>query len=240
MTYLDFERLESLNADEFRETKPYPWMNPERCLTEEGFRRLQESLPPAERFERVFGKRRSYGQRSHDRLALEYDESLDLAEPWHAFVRELRSPRYRRFLHRMMGRGGLSLSYHWHYTPDGCSVSPHCDASHKLGSHIFYFNTDQDWQPQWGGETLVLDDHGRFDHKSAPAFEEFDVVTASNSIGNHSLIFARGESSWHGVREIHCPPDAYRKVFIVVINDRLRAKAKELWERVRGKKAAGY
>jgi hypothetical protein len=31
-----------------------------------------------------------------------------------------------------------------------------------------------------------------------------------------------GATSWHGVREIRCPQVRYRKIFIVVINDRLR------------------
>lgn len=240
MSYLDFERLESLDAEKFQTTKPYPWVNPASCLTPDGFARLRNTLPPVEQFQKIFGKQRSYGQQSHDRLALEYREGLDLSQPWRDFISELKSPRYRRFLRRMIGHGGLSLSYHWHYTPNGCSVSPHCDASYKLGSHIFYFNTAEDWQPSWGGETLVLDDHGRFDRKSAPPFEEFDVAGTSNSIGNYSLLFVRGDSSWHGVGEITCPPGNYRKVFIVVINDRMRAKAKEIWARVRGKKAASY
>ena len=41
----------------------------------------------------------------------------------------------------------------------------------------------------------------------------------SNAMGNRSLLFAREKNSWHGVREIHCPPGKYRKVFIVVVND---------------------
>jgi hypothetical protein len=240
MTYLDFERLEALDADTFQATKPYPWLNPARCLTEEGFARLQQTLPEVDKFQRIFGKQRAYGQQSHDRFALEYADSLDLSQPWKDFIAELKSTRYRRFLRRMVGRAGLTLSYHWHYTPHGCSVSPHCDAAHKLGSHIFYFNTADDWRPEWGGDTVVLDDHGRFDRKSAPPFEAFDVVANSNSIGNYSLLFVRGEGSWHGVREIRCPPDRYRKVFIVVINDRVRMAAKDLWARVRGKRAASY
>jgi hypothetical protein len=40
-------------------------------------------------------------------------------------------------------------------------VSPHCDSPKKLGSHIFYLNTKEDWDPSWGGETLILDDGGR-------------------------------------------------------------------------------
>jgi 2OG-Fe(II) oxygenase superfamily len=240
MDYLNWERLESLDENAFLATKPYPWVNPAGCLTEEGFRKLRETLPPVDKFQRIFGKKRSFGQQSHDRFALEYDESVELSAPWREFIAELESPRYRRFLRRMFGRGGLSIAFHWHYTPNGCSVSPHCDAVQKLGSHIFYLNTTEDWDPTWGGETVVLDDHGRFGPKSAPAWEDFDTAAESNALGNYSLIFARGESSWHGVREIHCPPDRLRKVFIVVVNDRLRAAAKELWARVRGKKAAGY
>ena len=41
----------------------------------------------------------------------------------------------------------------------------------------------------------------------------------SAAIGNYSLLFMRRERSWHGVKEIHCPPEALRKVFIVVIED---------------------
>jgi hypothetical protein len=224
---LDFERLDALNEREFLATKPYPWINPAGVLTPDGYRRLIETAPPVEQFDQVFGKTRSYGQQSHDRLALEYNEDVELAEPWREFLAELKGPRYEKFLRRMLGRGGLSLSFHWHYTPNGCGVSPHCDAVHKLGSHIFYLNTEEDWHRDWGGETLVLDDHGRFDRKSAPSFEDFDSIQASETDGNHSLLFARNESSWHGVRTVNCPEGRYRKVFIVVINDRFRMVGRE-------------
>ena len=116
-------------------------------------------------------------------------------------------------------------------------MSPHCDSERKLGSHIFYFNTAQDWNPGWGGETLILDDGGRFKRESAPHFDDFARVIPSQALGNSSLLFARKGHSWHGVREIHCPEGYLRKVFIVVINrytpvDRLR--------RLFGKSAKGY
>ncbi len=240
MTYLDFARLDSLDAKAFQTTRPYPWVNPVGCLTDEGFRALQATLPHVDRFAKIFGKERSHGQQSHDRFALEYGDDVELAQPWRELIGELQSDRYSAFLRRMIGRGNLSISFHWHYTPNGCSVSPHCDAMHKLGSHFFYVYTEDEGDPSWGGETLVLDDHGRFDPKSAPRFEDFDSAEASSSIRNTSLLFVRGESSWHGVREIRCPPDRYRKVFIVVINDRVRLAAKDLWARVRGKRAAAY
>jgi hypothetical protein len=233
MPILNFDSLDSLDEKKFQSTEPYPWINPVGALTDEGRRRLIETVPPIEQFERVFGKTRSYGQQSHDRLALEYHAGIELAEPWREFISELKGRRYGAFLRRMFGRRGLSLSFHWHYTPNGCSVSPHCDAAHKLGSHIFYVNSDEEWDPAWGGNTLVLDDSGRFDNKSAPAFEDFDREIASDTRGNRSFLFARRDTSWHGVRTIHCPEGRYRKVFIVVINDRLRAAGQQVWKHVR-------
>ncbi len=240
LTYLDVDRLDALDARAFRGRQPYPWVNPEGLLTPTGYQRLIETRPDVSLFTPSFGVPRAHGQTPHDRYALEYDERLAVAEPWHAFVRELKGPVYLRFLRRMLGQRFLRLSYHWHYTPNGCSISPHCDAKHKIGSHIFYFNTAADWDPSWGGETLVLDDGGRFPRRSAPPIEAFDRVTEAEALGNRSLLFARGASSWHGMREIHCPPGQMRKVFIVVINDLTLALRREVVQRLRGQAVGGY
>jgi hypothetical protein len=234
MEYLDPERLEAIDVAAFRAQKPYPWINPMGLLTDRGYERLRVTLPEPAELDEVFGISRSHGQQSHDRLSLEYDKKLAVAEPWHEFVRELNGRAYQRFLGQLYGRSRLWLSCHWHYTPNGCLVSPHCDAKRKLGSHIFYFNTHDDWDPSWGGQTLVLDDEGRFDRKSAPAFEDFKRVTSSETMGNRSFLFARGEKSWHGVREVHCPESAYRKVFIVVVGDWGRTLRRVVAGRLRG------
>ena len=94
----------------------------------------------------------------------------------------------------MLGRRFFSLRFHWHYTPNGCSISPHCDSKTKFGSHIFYFNTAADWDPAWGGQTVLLDDGGRLTPKSAPRFEDFDRVITAETLGNRSLLFARGRA----------------------------------------------
>lgn len=236
MRYLDFEALERMDARAFQEQHPYPWANPAGLLTPEGHAALRASLPAMEQFSEVFGKVRRYGQQSHDRLALEYSPDLALSPHWQAFMNELTGPHYRRFMARMLGTRAFTLRFHWHYTPAGCSVSPHCDARDKLGSHIFYFNTEDDWQAEWGGQTLVLDDNGRFDSKSAPAFEDFDRTIESQALGNYSFLFCRRGNSWHGVRELGCPPGHYRKVFIVVIDERrpfrqLSRRIRELFKR---------
>jgi hypothetical protein len=218
MSYLDYARLDALDGEAFRNQKPYPWINPEGALTDAAYRELRDDLPDVSLFDGYFGVSRAHGQQSHDRYVLEYRDGLDLPAPWQAFVDELRGPRYRDFLRRLFGVRSLYLNFHWHYTPNGCSVSPHCDAKHKLGSQIFYLNTEDDWDPAWGGETLILDDKGRFGRRSAPAFEEFDQVLPSQALGNRSLIFMQTGNSWHGVRPIQCPEGKLRKVFIVVVN----------------------
>lgn len=220
MAYLDYATLDALDtayAETFQKRQPYPWINPKGVLTEVGVEKLRATLPSLEIFEKSTGQARRYGQQSHDRFALEYRPGLDLAEPWREFIGELKSNRYLGFLKRMLGCP-TKISFHWHYTPNGCSVSPHCDAVHKLGSHIFYLNSDDDWDPMWGGETVILDDEARFSRRSAPAFGDFASAIPSVATGNHSLLFARRGNSWHGVREIKCPKDRMRQVFIVVLN----------------------
>jgi Rps23 Pro-64 3,4-dihydroxylase Tpa1-like proline 4-hydroxylase len=129
---------------------------------------------------------------------------------------------------RLLGVRTLEFRMHWHYAPRGSSVSPHCDSKRKLGSHIFYFNTRDEWEPAWGGETLLLDDAGAFDRTSTPDFEDFFHATPSESLGNRSLIFSSSGNAWHGVREIRCPRGRMRKVFIIVLNQRrLRTRVRD-------------
>lgn len=240
MSYLDLDRLAAINVKAFRATEPYPWANPAGLLTDDAFKTLRRTLPDPALFTKFFGVQRSHGQQPHDRLTLDYREDLPIAREWHEFVAELLGPEYSRFIRQTFDRRLFRLNFHWHYTPNGCSVSPHCDARRKLGSHIFYFNTEEDWDASWGGETLILNDHGRLKRESAPKFEDFDEVIPSRTLGNRSLLFARGKSSWHGVREIHCPPEKYRKVFIVVINDWLASVVRRATGALTGKRAEAY
>ncbi len=237
MQYLDLSQLRTIDPAAFQAQEPYPWINPEHLLTSEGYRCLLEHLPRQEQCMPSFGKQRAHGQHSHDRLTLEYHDDLAVAQAWKDFIAELRGPTYQDFLSRLLGTRAFELRFHWHYTPHGCSISPHCDAKHKLGSHIFYFNTKQDWDPAWGGQTLLLDDGGRFSRNSAPHLEDFDTISQSQSIGNSSLLFARRDKSWHAMRPLQCPQDRLRKVFIVVIN---RSGPIEKLKRFFGWKVKGY
>lgn len=219
MQYLNMEMIRTTDPSIFQGQRPYPWMNPQGSLTKQGFEALLANMPDLSHFKAFFDKRRKYGQKSHDRYVLEYQEGLVLPAPWQAFINELRSDLYRSFINDLLGRSHIRFRFHWHYTPSGCVVSPHCDSKSKLGSHIFYMNSTDDWNPLWGGQTVILNDNGKFKTDSCPWFDDFDEEIPAETMGNRSLIFGRQGNSWHGVREIRCPEGAYRKVFIVVFQD---------------------
>lgn len=76
-------------------------------------------------------------------------------------------------------------------------------------------NSVDGWKPEWGGQTLVLDDRSEFDRDSNPSIESFYACEEASIEENSSLIFERGAKSWHAVRSLECPEGCYRKVFIV-------------------------
>jgi hypothetical protein len=191
-------------------------------------------------FDRWEGVKRGFGQGHHDRYILHYHPSLNVAAPWKEFIAELQSETYASLVRRVfpLRRGAnFILTLEWYYAWQGCGVSPHCDARRKLGTHIFYFNTEEDWESSWGGRILIMDDHKRFKTHSAPSFDELDVAASLDPWGNGSLLFQRTAHSWHGVRPLESPPGPLRKLFIVTIN---LPTIQVLWRRMRGKDPDGY
>lgn len=219
MAYLNSAVLDSIDPAAFQAARPYPWVNPQGFIREERYGELLDSLPDISQFRAFFGKQRKHGQASHDRYTLDYERGMALAEPWREFAEELCGDEYRQFVCRLLNVKDVRFRLHWHFTPNGGEVSPHCDSKGKIGSQIFYLNTQADWQWDWGGETVVLDDGGRISPDSAPAFEDFVAEYPAQTRDNRSLIFGRRGNSWHGVRRINCPENYYRKVFIVVFEE---------------------
>jgi hypothetical protein len=216
--YLDFDKLEKISRESFEATKPYPYANVQGLLTDDGFLALLGNMPELTVFEHNTGKKRRAGQAPHDRFSLEYSPETHVPAAWREFINELRGDRYRDNIARILGAGKVEFRFHWHYTPTGCWVSPHTDSPREHGSHLFYFNAEDDWDPNWGGDTLVLNDGGRLDYNTAPRLEEFKGETACQSIGNYSAIIKRTDHAWHAVRPIRCPEDKFRKLFVVVMN----------------------
>ena len=235
--YLNPAVLDTIDPAAFRAQKPYPWINPQHFIVQERFSELLDCMPDISRFRAFFGKQRKHGQSSHDRYVLDFEEGMELSPGWAQLVEELRSDRYRDFVCKMLGVSHVRFRFHWHFTPNGGEVSPHCDSKGKIGSQIFYLNTENDWQWDWGGETVILDDKGRITPENAPAFEDFDAEYPANTRDNRSLIFGRQGNSWHGVHRINCPENHYRKVFIVVFEEYrpLRMAVKKLRRLVTGK-----
>ena len=237
MSYLNSAVLDAIDPVAFQARQPYPWVNPQYFILPERLDELLEAMPDIAQFRAFFGKQRKHGQTSHDRFVLDYERGMELAAPWRDFVEELCGDVYRGFICRLLNVNQVRFRFHWHFTPSGGEVSPHCDSKGKIGSQIFYLNTDDDWQRDWGGETVILDDGGRITPDNAPAFDDFDAEYPAETVDNRSLIFGRRGNSWHGVRRINCPENHYRKVFIVVFEEHrpLHMATKRLRRLVTGK-----
>lgn len=217
--YLNLPTLDAIQTRSFQEQDPFPWVNPQHFIVPERYQELLATLPDISEFRAFFGKQRKHGQGTHDRYVLDYEDGMSLSPAWQAFIDELRGPVYRKFVCRLLGVDTVRFRFHWHYTPNGGVVTPHCDSKGKIGSQIFYMNSEADWDPAWGGETVVLDDGGRIAPENAPAFEDFDAEYPAETVDNRSLLFGRRGNSWHGVRRINCPEGYFRKVFIVVFEE---------------------
>jgi hypothetical protein len=240
MEYLNRERIERVSHEAFQSQQPYPWVDIPEILTADAHEMLRRTLPAVDLFERKVGVKRAFGQGYHDRYILHYHSSLDLAKPWREFITELHGATYDSLVRRLFGlrRGApYILTLEWYYAWQGCGVSPHCDARRKLGTHIFYFNTAEDWDSSWGGRILIMDDRRRLKPHSAPKFDDLEVAASLDPRGNGSLLFKRTAHSWHGVRPLESPPGQLRKLFIVTINV---PTIQVLWRRVRGKDPDGY
>jgi hypothetical protein len=218
MKYLNLQVLNTINADDFWSNKPTPSTSLTGALTEDGLRVLRENFPPLQIFKKTVGQVRAYNQRPHDRYELHAETNPNLPNEWKEFLKELEGPEYREFIKRVYRTNNFVLRFQWHAGFAGSSVSPHTDGERKVGSHLFYFNSANDWKEEWGGAIELLDDEGKFSYKSNPEFEDFPKAFKYSIIGNQSLLFARTDHSWHGVRELKCPEGAYRRLFVVVID----------------------
>jgi hypothetical protein len=88
------------------------------------------------------------------------------------------------------------------------------DSSKKIGTHIFYFNTNSDWNIAWGGSTLVLG--GKTVDKMNPDFSDFISITTVQFLDNRSLLFKNTRDAWHGVQPLKPPDGQHRCLFNVI------------------------
>jgi hypothetical protein len=218
--------LDDLQKERFASAEPYPWLALSGCLHQEAFDALRCNFPQRQLFARHQGIAPAGILRAHDRWHLAYDptgtlqiragcaRSTDLPPAWQAFIAALTGREYQSWVRRLFGVRHLKTRFAWHLAGAGDEVSPHLDAPKKLGTHLFYFNTTADWNPDWGGATLLL---GRPRHGvSQPDFADFASVVSAPFLDNHSLLFMNGPNAWHGVETLRPPPGHLRRLFTVV------------------------
>ena len=215
----------------FTDAQPFPWFNFSALLMPDAFAALHREYPTLEKFERHQNVERAHHQRPHNRYYLAYESSIykdwerkedegvihydELAPTWQAFMDALETNEtYRGFVGGLLGLADFQTRYAWHVGVNGSEVSPHRDADAKIGTHIFYFNTHEDWDPAWGGSTLALS--GKKVAALNPEFEDFEGEQSGEIVDNRSFLFKNTPAAWHGVRPLTSPEGKYRRLFNVI------------------------
>ncbi|MGQ4808285.1 hypothetical protein NKDENANG_01666 [Candidatus Entotheonellaceae bacterium PAL068K] len=227
MDFINRDCFATLTVDQFNAVTPYPWVNFQAFLSPEKFAELHKHFPSLDLFEWHQYRSRRGGQRPHNRYYLAYETSIytkidhkdkgivqreELPEVWQSFLQELNEgSEYRDFIASMLGVDDFRMRYAWHIGVTNSEVSPHSDSRQKLGTHIFYFNTDDDWDTAWGGELLVLG--GKLTKARNPDFDEFLTAHPVPFLNNRSFLFKNTTDAWHGVKAFTCPEGRYRRLF---------------------------
>jgi hypothetical protein len=232
--FFNEEVLESFPVVDFLARRPFAWWDLAEVLRPDAFERLRADFPPLSLFEWHEDKARAYGQRPHKRYYLSYASDLypsyeaphgsvglpksAFPTTWQDFFTELEtSPAYGRFIKACLGHSNFIVRYTFHVGVNGSEVSPHVDKGRKVGTHIFYFNDRDDWDPAWGGATLVL--AGKQGERLDPGFGDFASATPVENLGNRSFLFKNSDAAWHGVRPLTAPEGAHRRLFNVIFED---------------------
>lgn len=229
--FIDYKFIQSFNRKLFFENQPFPWYNFHNFLTREGFQQLLKDFPYLELFEKHEGLERVYSQRPHNRYYLAYETSIysqiehqhkgivkykQLPVSWQLFLKELETSQvYQNFIKSLLEVTDFQVRYAWHMGVSNSEVSPHRDAEQKIGTHIFYFNTSDDWNTSWDGSTLVLGNKLKDDLMN-PDFSDFTTIIPTQITNNHSFLFKNTPDAWHGVKPLTCPQGKYRRLFNVI------------------------
>lgn len=197
----------------------------------EGFKKLHDDFPSLDYFEYHENIQRYGGQRSHNRYYLAYESSIyhksnaqeeqgilrqkDLPESWQLFIKEIEEgPLYKPFIQKALELPHFKIRYAWHAGKYANEVSPHIDSREKAGTHIFYLNTDEDWDASWGGQIQVLG--GLLVPRKDPDFKDFTTSIPVQNMNGRSFLFKNTMNAWHGVKSLQCPEGKYRKLFNVI------------------------
>ena len=230
--FIDSDRVNDYSAEQFSAVQPFPWLSFKDLLKPGQFEQLYRDFPSLDVFEFHQDLPRKGGQRPHNRYYLAYEKTIytklehngkgviahsDLAPSWQSFIEELSEGReYRDFVCRMLGIDDVEMRFAWHVGVTNSEVSPHRDANGKLGTHIFYFNTSDDWEEAWGGSTVVLG--GKKTSAPNPDFDDFETAHSAPLVDNRSFLFQNTQEAWHGVKALTSPEGRYRRLFNAIFH----------------------
>ncbi len=219
--FLNTSLLHDFNAASFNSNRPFPHQSFQSFLTDDGFRELRENFPPLALFKKSTGRKpgkfnvMAYAPYIHFSPNRKCVPLKALPGPWQEFIKELHGKEYRAFLKPLVGSPRFKLYFEWQLRRKDTDVSPHVDAPFRIANHLFYFNSSEDWDPAWGGSTLLL---GKRERSSAPPqFEDFGEQKEISFLGNRSLFYVNSPAAWHGVKKLDCPEGVYRRVFVVMV-----------------------
>ena len=190
------------------------------------YRGLLKHFPSDDLFKDEFPEERKHGQRPHCRRffcigetqsSKYFDEYLidpvRLSPIWQNFIMTLsNSLDYRRFIKTALDVKDFKIRFDFHRTRGGLDVSPHVDSVGKIGSHLFYFMSE-DWTERDGGKTIFY--RGKKVDRMNPEPEDFEDYITTSVIGNRSCLFKNVEDGWHGVTQVNSI--VHRQICNVVI-----------------------
>lgn len=227
-SFLNYELMDLFDKSLFTDNKPFPHYCFGGLQRQDAFEMLVENFPQIGILKEEKNSPRKYSQRSHDRFyaccqnthvtgllaqfALQINE---LPKIWQDYINSMYSDKiYKEFISDLFRTDKFVMRFDWHMTPRENDVSPHIDSVGKVGTHIFYYMTDANWNNNWGGETLVLDD--KKTKKMNPEVSDFGAIRKSEILNNKSFLFQNTTNAWHAVDKITCPENIYRRMSSII------------------------
>ena len=98
---------------------------------------------------------------------------------------------------------------------EGGAVLPHTDAPSKLVTIVLSMTQDGQWDASYGGGLDVnvkknpTKSYGNLNPKIE--FDEVDTIRTFEYVPNQEVVFVKTHNSWHSVRPLAGPPDAFRR-----------------------------
>ena len=205
------ELMNDLNADLIREqarkAKPFPYFCVDNFLKADFAREVVNCYPDLESASKIGDRFQAVNERNK----VQVTDSKLFAPPVKRLEEMLASQEFLDLMSYIMDIPNLVADPQlvgggMHQTGPRGHLDVHVDfnyiekrALHRRLNILIYLN--EGWQPTWGGEIELWDQHVKTRH------------AALLPIFNRCVVFETNEISFHGVAAVKCPPDVVRRSF---------------------------